>query len=35
MGIESQCMIFAAEDEKGNLALMVPDKDIEEGSIVH
>jgi methionine--tRNA ligase beta chain len=35
MGIESQCMIFAAEDEKGNLALMIPDKDIEEGSIVH
>jgi len=35
MGIESQCMIFAAEDGNGNLALMVPDKDIEAGSKVH
>ncbi len=35
MGIESQCMIFAAEDSNGNLALMVPEKDIEVGSKVY
>lgn len=32
MGIESQCMIFAAEDSKGNIVLLQPEKDIEEGS---
>lgn len=35
MGIESECMIFAAEDSEGNLALMVPEKDIETGSKVY
>jgi len=35
MGVESQCMIFAAEDSKGKLALMVPGWDIEEGSKVY
>lgn len=35
MGLESQCMIFAAEDSNGNLALMVPEKDIEAGSKVY
>ena len=35
MGIESQCMIFAAEDSKGNLALIVPEKDIEVGSKIY
>ncbi len=32
MGIESHCMIFAADDEKGKIVLMKPEKDIEEGS---
>lgn len=34
MGIESQCMIFAAEDSKGNIVLMKPEKEIEPGSKV-
>lgn len=34
MGVESQCMIFAADDGKGNIVLMKPEKDIEEGSKV-
>jgi methionine--tRNA ligase beta chain len=32
MGIESQCMIFAAEDEEGNVVVLQPEKDIAEGS---
>ena len=32
MGVESQCMILAAEDDKGNVALLQPDKDTAEGS---
>ena len=32
MGIESQCMILAAEDDKGNVILMKPEKDIDVGS---
>ncbi len=32
MDIESQCMIFAADDGKGNIALMRPEKDVEVGS---
>jgi len=32
MGVESQCMILAAEDEKGKVILMKPEKDIEVGS---
>ena len=35
MGVESQCMIFAAEDGKGTISLMVPLKDVKEGSKVH
>lgn len=35
MGIESQCMIFAAEDKDGNLALMAPQKDIPAGSKIY
>lgn len=35
MGIESQCMIFAAEDEKGNVVVLQPEKDIVEGSRIH
>ncbi len=35
MGVESQCMIFAAEDGKGNVVVLVPEKDIAEGSKIH
>lgn len=35
MGVESQCMILAAEDEKGNVVILQPEKDIEIGSKVH
>lgn len=31
-GLESQCMILAAEDEQGNVSVLVPQKDISEGS---
>jgi methionyl-tRNA synthetase len=31
-GIESQCMILAAEDEAGNVTVLQPEKDIIEGS---
>ena len=32
MGVESQCMILAAEDDEGNVILMKPEKDIAVGS---
>jgi len=32
MGIESQCMILAAEDNTGNVALVTPERDIAAGS---
>ena len=32
MGIESQCMVLAAEDSKGNVILIAPEKDIGAGS---
>ncbi len=35
MGVESQCMIFAAEDNKGNVVILQPEKDIIEGSRIH
>lgn len=35
MGVESQCMIFAAEDDKGNVVILVPEKEIAEGSRIH
>jgi methionine--tRNA ligase beta chain len=35
MGVESQCMIFAAEDGKGNVVILTPEKDIAEGSRIH
>lgn len=35
MGVESQCMIFAAEDGKGNVVVLQPEKDIAEGSKIH
>ena len=31
-GVESQCMILAAEDEAGNFTVLQPEKDIAEGS---
>jgi methionyl-tRNA synthetase len=31
-GIESQCMILAADDKQGNIAVLQPEKDIAEGS---
>jgi len=35
MGVESQCMILAAEDDDGNVALLVPNKKVKVGSRVH
>jgi methionine--tRNA ligase beta chain len=35
MGVESQCMILAAEDEKGNVVVLQPEKEIAEGSKIH
>ncbi len=35
MGVESQCMVFAAEDDKGNVVVLQPEKDIVEGSKIH
>lgn len=35
MGVESQCMILAAEDNKGNVVVLQPEKDIVEGSKIH
>ena len=35
MGVESQCMVFAAEDDKGNVVILQPEKDIAEGSKIH
>lgn len=32
MGIESQCMVLAADDNKGNVILLSPEKDIAVGS---
>ena len=32
MGVKSQCMIFAAEDDAGNVVVLQPEKDIAEGS---
>ena len=31
-GVESQCMILAAEDNEGNVIVLKPEKDIAEGS---
>jgi methionine--tRNA ligase beta chain len=35
MGVESQCMVFAAEDNKGNVVVLQPERDIIEGSRIH
>lgn len=32
MGVESQCMILAADDARGNVVLLCPEKDIVVGS---
>jgi methionine--tRNA ligase beta chain len=32
MGVESQCMILAAEDAGGNVTVLQPEKDVAEGS---
>jgi len=32
MGVESQCMILAAEDDEGNVTVLQPEKDVVEGS---
>jgi methionine--tRNA ligase beta chain len=34
MGVESQCMIFAAEEKNGNIVLLKPEKEVEPGSQV-
>jgi methionine--tRNA ligase beta chain len=34
MGIESQCMVLAAEDDEGHVILITPEKDIAAGSKV-
>lgn len=35
MGIESQCMILAAESNEGDVVCLEPEKDIREGSKIH
>ncbi|MGD0028822.1 MAG: methionine--tRNA ligase subunit beta [Candidatus Bathyarchaeia archaeon] len=35
MGVESQCMVLAAEDSKGNVVILQPERDITEGSKIH
>jgi len=35
MGVESQCMVLAAEDGKGSVVVLQPERDILEGSRVH
>ncbi len=35
MGVESRCMILAAEDDEGNVVVLKPEKEIAEGSRVH
>lgn len=34
MGIESECMILAADNENGTVVLLKPEKDIEIGSVI-
>ena len=35
MGVESQCMILAAESDEGDVVCLQPERDIEEGSKIH
>jgi methionine--tRNA ligase beta chain len=32
MGVESQCMVLAAEDDKDNVILVAPERDVAVGS---
>ncbi|MGW8289048.1 MAG: methionine--tRNA ligase subunit beta [Candidatus Bathyarchaeia archaeon] len=32
MGVESQCMILAAKDDEGTVAVLQPERDVAEGS---
>jgi methionine--tRNA ligase beta chain len=34
-GVESQCMILAAENSDDNVVVVMPEKDIAEGSKIH
>jgi len=34
MGVESNCMILAADDGKGNIVLIQPERNIEPGSLI-
>ena len=34
MGVESNCMILAADDGKGKIVLVQPERDIEPGSLI-
>jgi len=34
-GVESQCMILAAEDSEDNVVVVMPEKDIAQGSKIH
>jgi len=33
-GVESQCMILAAEDTEGKIAVLQPEKDVIEGATI-
>jgi methionine--tRNA ligase beta chain len=35
MGVESQCMILAVDDDKGHVIVLQPERDIAEGSRIH
>ena len=35
MGVESQCMILAAEEDETSVVCLQPDKDVAEGSRIH
>ena len=35
MGVESQCMILAAENKEGKVVCLQPEKDISVGSKIH
>jgi methionine--tRNA ligase beta chain len=34
MGVESQCMVLAAEDSEGRVAVLQPDREVSEGSVI-
>ncbi len=35
MGVESQCMVLAADDSKGKVVILQPEKEIDLGSTIH